>query len=155
MLTKQLECPDCGWLTTLGAADIATRLRLLGHLRRDADPDDAVLEELLASSAQNMTCPACKRVGLIARDSQAAQDDDWQAARLCEVCRKPIPPERLEVAPDAHRCVACQTLAENDALPVEPDFCPRCGALVELRVSHAGGRTRYRRFCTGDPPCRL
>ena len=34
-------------------------------------------------------------------------------------------------------------------------FCPRCGSLVEIRVSRGSGITRYRRFCTGDPPCRL
>lgn len=156
MLSKQLLCPDCQWRTTLGADDIAVRLRLLGHLRRDADPDEGVLEELLATSAQNMTCPTCKRVGLIAQDAEEEEDfDDWQAAKLCEVCRKPIPPERLEVAPHATRCVPCQSQAEAGTLPEEPDFCPKCGSLVELRVSRGSGITRYKLFCTGSPSCRL
>lgn len=156
MLSKQLHCPGCGYQTTLGADDIAVRLRLLGHLRRDADPDEGVLAELLASSAQNMTCPTCKSVGLGVSDTAAQDDaDDWQAAVLCEVCSQPIPEERLEFAPDAKRCVDCQQKAELGTLPEEPDFCPRCGSLVELRVSRGAGLTRYKRFCTGDPPCRL
>lgn len=157
MLSKQLYCPDCGYQTTLGADDIAVRLRLLGHLRRDKDPDEGVLAELLTTSAQNMTCPTCKSVGLGVRDQvdDADEFDDWQAAVLCEICREPIPEERLEVAPDAKRCVGCQAKAEAGTLPEEPDFCPRCGSLVELRVSRGGGITRYKRFCTGQPPCRL
>lgn len=156
MLSKQLHCPGCGYQTTLGADDIVVRLRLLGHLRRDADPDEGVLAELLASSAQNMTCPTCKSVGLGVSDTAEQDDaDDWQAAVLCEVCRQPIPEERLEFAPDAKRCVGCQEMAEQGTLPEEPDFCPRCGSLVELRVSRGSGLTRYKRFCTGDPPCRL
>ena len=126
-------------------------------LRRDNDPDEAILAELLPGAAERMTCLSCKRIGLLVSDEEDADEaDDWQAARLCEACRKPIPPERLEVFPDARRCVACQNNAEAGVEPdEEPDFCPRCGSLVELRVSSAGGLTRYRRFCTGSPPCRL
>ncbi len=156
MLAKQLKCPDCQWQTTLGATDIAVRLRLLGHLRRDSAPDEGVLEELFAQSAQNMTCPTCKRVGLVVSDPADDDEfDDWQAAVLCDVCRGAIPPERLEVAPNAKRCVKCQTQAEEGTLPEEPDYCPRCGSLVELRVSRGSGITRYKRFCTGVPACRL
>lgn len=39
--------------------------------------------------------------------------------------------------------------------PTEPEFCPKCGALLELRVSRGAGVTRYKQFCTGDPPYRL
>ncbi len=130
----------------------------MGVLRRENDPDDATLAELLPEAAKRMTCPGCKRIGLATFDAEEANDanDDWQAAVLCEKCRKPIATERLEVFPDSRRCVACQSKAESgEAEEDEPEFCPRCGALIELRVSRAGGLTRYKRFCTGVPACRL
>ena len=157
MLSRRLTCPDCGWRTVCGPAEIASRLRLVGLLRRDGDPEEEILAALLPEAAPRMTCPSCKRIGLIEGEAdEADDDDDWQAAVLCESCRKPIPPERLEVFPNTRRCVACQERAESgEPDPEEPEFCPRCGALVELRVSRGGGLTRYKRFCTGDPRCRL
>ena len=157
-LAKQLTCRECGWRTVCGSVDAAARLRLVGVLRRESDPDDATLAELLPEAAKRMTCPGCKRIGLAVADAEevANADDDWQAAVLCEKCRKPIPPERLEVFPDSKRCVACQSQAESgEPEEDEPEFCPRCGALVELRVSRGAGLTRYKRFCTGVPACRL
>lgn len=158
MLAKQLTCQECGWRTVCGPADAAARLRLVGVLRRESDPDDATLAELLPEAAKRMTCPGCKRIGFAVSEAEevAETEDDWQAAVLCERCRKPIPPERLEVFPDSKRCVACQSKAESgEPEEDEPEFCPRCGALVELRVSRGGGLTRYKRFCTGVPACRL
>lgn len=156
MLRKLLSCPNCRWQKSLSAADIAVRLRLIGQLRRDAEPEEAILEELLLDSAARMTCGGCRHVGLVVSDPPDDDEfDDWQSAVLCEVCRKPIPPERLEVAPEAKRCVACQQMSEAGTLPEEPDYCPKCGAILELRVSRGGGITRYKQFCTGLPPCRL
>ena len=130
------------------------RLRLVGQLRRDKNPDDAIVLALLSESAPRMTCPGCKAIGLAVSDVDELDDDgDWQAAVLCEICRQPIDPERLEVLPEARRCTDCQHKSETGTLPDDdPEFCPRCGALVELRVSR-GGITRYKRFCTGG--CRI
>ena len=161
MLARTLSCPDCGWRTVCGPADLAARMRIVGLLRRDKDPEEAVLAELSATAAPLMTCPTCKRKGLRITDGEAADGDDfsdgdWQAAVLCEVCRQPIDPERLEFVPDAKRCVDCQGKAEAGTLEEdEPEFCPKCGSLVELRVSRGSGLTRYKRFCTGVPACRL
>ncbi|MCI0334983.1 MAG: TraR/DksA C4-type zinc finger protein [Planctomycetes bacterium] len=141
-----------------GAVDAAARLRLIGLLRREPDPQENVLAELFVGSAARMTCPICKEKGLVATPADAADPDgdDWQAAVLCEMCREPIPLERLEAIPGAKRCAACQGKAEAGTLDdVEPEYCPQCGAIVEIRVSRGGGITRYKRFCTGEPPCRL
>lgn len=156
MLAKTLNCPDCGWRTLCGPGQIASRLRLVGLLRRDGDPEEEILAALLPEAAERMTCEGCKRIGLTVGDPEQEDDDDWQAAVLCERCRQPIPPERLEVFPNSKRCVACQAKSEA-GVPEEdePEFCPRCGSLVELRVSRGGGLTRYKRFCTGTPSCRL
>ncbi len=157
MLSRSLSCPECQWRTVSGPADIASRLRLVGMLRRDGDPDEAILAALLPEAAARMTCPGCKRIGLVVGDADEIEDEyDWQAAVLCDRCRQPIDPERLEVFPETRRCVPCQAKAEaGEAEPDEPEYCPKCGSLVELRVSRGSGLTRYRRFCTGNPSCRL
>ncbi|MGI9457426.1 MAG: TraR/DksA C4-type zinc finger protein [Aeoliella sp.] len=159
MLCKVLSCRDCGWRTVSGRDDLVTRLRLVGQLRRDKEPDDAIIDALIAGSVGRMTCPSCKGIGLHATDGdqQPSQEDgDWQAAALCEICRKTIDEERLEALPGTLRCATCQGQAEAGTLPDDdPEFCPKCGALVELRVSRGSGITRYKRFCTGVPACRL
>lgn len=157
MFSYELTCRNCGWRTVCGPADAAARLRLIGLFRRELDPDDAVLAELLVESAPRMTCPLCKEKRLVATSSDLSDDDmEWQTAVLCDVCRQPIDPERLEAIPGTKRCTACQGKAEAGALDTwEPDYCPHCGALTEVRVSRGAGITRYKRFCTGAPPCRL
>ncbi len=156
MFTANLTCPHCGWRTICGEAEVARRLRTLGLLKRAPNPPEELLSELLAAHVGELPCDQCQTVGLVAVDSVDDEDSgDWQQAVVCEVCRKPIPPERVEVFPDARRCVACQDVADRGEEPDEPEFCEKCGALVELRVSRGGGITRYKRFCTGHPPCRL
>ena len=124
-------------------------------MRREKDPDETIVAELFADAAPLMTCPACKSRGLHIDARDVDDDSDWQTAVLCEICRQPIPPERLEILPGTRRCVACQGKAERGQLADEPEFCPKCGSLVELRVSRGAGITRYKSFCTGNPPCRL
>ncbi|QDU90661.1 Prokaryotic dksA/traR C4-type zinc finger [Pirellulimonas nuda] len=153
MLSKTFHCDACGWRGVEGSAGVANRLRAVGQLKREKHPHDELLEQLLPAASQKLVCAECGAVGLrVAQGEESEEEDadDWQAAVLCEGCRKPIPPERLEALPDTRRCVACQAVSESDPESEwEPEFCPRCGALVELRVSSAGGLTRYRRYCTG------
>lgn len=153
----ELTCSNCGWRTVCGRDDAIGRLRVMGLLRREKDPDDAVVAELLFDTAPRMTCPLCKEKKLVARQASAEDEaDDWQAAVLCEVCREPVDPERLEAIPGTKRCAKCQGKTEAGTLDeFEPDYCPQCGALVEVRVSRGSGITRYQRVCTGEPPCRL
>jgi hypothetical protein len=156
MFSYELTCRSCRWRTVCGLDDAVARLRLIGILRRDKDPDESLIETLLVEAAPKMTCPICKEKLLSAQPTKIKEDDDWQTAVLCDICREPIAPERLEAIPNVKRCAACATKAEKGQLAeVEPDFCPHCGALTEVRVSRGGGITRYKRVCTGDPPCRL
>ncbi len=157
MFSRELFCPECGFRTLLGFADAVAKLRIIGRLRRDKEPDVATVATLLEADAPLMTCPTCKRRGLVCREASEEewQHDDWQAAVLCEVCRQAIDPERLEFLPETKRCSSCQGKAEAGTLDEgEPEFCPRCGGLVELRVSRGTGITRYRRFCTASG-CRI
>ena len=155
MLSATLRCPACGWRTTAGAAEIVRRLRGLGLFRRAPDPPDDLVEELLGANLGRLSCDACGAAGLVLGDPEEDDGGGWEQVIACEVCGEPIPPERLEVVPGTRRCTRCQGEADAGVDHAEPEFCPRCGALVELRVSHSGGVTRYKRFCTGDPPCRL
>ena len=153
MISKKLQCRSCSWQTTSGRDDLISRLRLVGLLRRDKEPEKEIILALLEDAAARMTCPSCKSIGLSVSEADEEDWDDWQAAVLCIHCRKPIPPERVEALPGVKTCVECQGMEETGTLPEEPDFCPRCGALVELRVSRSGGITRYKRFCTSG--CRI
>ena len=156
MISYELTCRRCGWRTVCGRDDAVARLRLIGLLRREPDPDDDLVAELFVEAAPRMTCPVCKEKSLRTTLEEEGGDDDWQAAMLCEVCRQPIPPERLEAVPGTKRCARCQELAESgDLAATEPEYCPSCGALMETRVSRGSGITRYKRVCTGNPPCRL
>lgn len=156
VFSYELTCRRCGWRTICGRDDAVGRLRLIGLLRREPDPDDELIAALLVEAAPRMTCPICKEKSLSSSPTDGMDDSDWQAAVLCEVCRAPISPERREAIPNAKRCARCQGIAETGQLnESEPDYCPNCGAIMEIRVSRGGGITRYKRFCTGDPPCRL
>ncbi len=156
MFLFELECRNCQWSALCRFDDAVARLRTMGQLRRETSPDEALVSELFVETAPRMTCPRCKEKRLVARPSEDDAGDDWQAAVLCAVCRQPIPPERIEAIPGVERCAACQGKSEAGALaPDELEYCPKCGALVEIRVSRGSGITRYKRVCTGDPPCRL
>jgi hypothetical protein len=156
MLSAELTCPACSWRTICGEAEIVRRLRQLGLFRRATEPPEEIVREMLRTHGHRLPCDHCGATGLAIRlgadDSDAAE---WEQVILCEICRQPIPPQRLEIVPTATRCTACQDAADRGASQVEPEYCPRCGAILELRVSRAGGLTRYKQWCTGNPPCRL
>ncbi len=147
----ELTCRQCEWAEDLDADDIAVRLRSIGRLRRDQQPEFDILFELLKSAAGDLPCPECESSGLTVVE---ATDDDWSAAVTCAACGKPIPAERLAALPGTKYCVACQRADESGADHAEPEFCPRCGALMELRPTTGAGITRYAMRCTGNPPCR-
>lgn len=156
MLSIELECRDCHWWTLCGETEIVRRLRALGAFRRSAEPPEEMVREVLLSQGSRLACDRCRKDGLSIR-LDAGQDDrgQWEQVVVCEICREPIPPERLEFAPGATRCVGCQDAADRGKSFVEPEYCPKCGSLVELRVSRGEGVARYKLWCTGHPPCRL
>jgi hypothetical protein len=158
MFSYELTCRHCGWRTVCGRDDAVARLRIIGQLRREREPEEELVKTLFVEGAARMTCPLCKEKTLFARPSHDVEDKsgDWQTAVLCETCREPIAPERLEAIPGTKRCAVCAGKAESGQLSdIEPDYCPHCGALIEVRVSRGSGITRYKRVCTGEPSCRL
>lgn len=166
MLNAILCCRKCGWRTVCGEDELARRLRTLGLLRRSPHPPSELVNELLRVNVHRLACDTCHNVGLAIVEADDGDpldipsfydtgDADWQQARLCQFCRRPIDPDRLEIFPDAKRCAKCQNVADQGAEADVPEFCPKCGALLEMRVSRGGGITRYKQFCTGQPACRL
>jgi hypothetical protein len=159
VIAIELICGHCSWRTVCGRDEAIARLRSIGMLRRDPDPDDELVRALIGDSVSRMRCPNCdeKRLTAHTLDSDELPEDvEWQTAVLCEVCRQPISPERLEAIPTTKRCVACQGKAEvRSSADETTEYCPHCGAPVQIRVSRGAGITRYKRFCTGNPPCRL
>src|SRR4051812_9458944 len=124
MFSYQLTCRNCGWRTICGRDDAARRLRIVGQLRRAREPEDGLVETLFVEAAPQMTCPLCKEKTLFARPSQVleAEDGDWQTAVLCEICREPIAPERLDAIPVTKRCAACAAKVESGQFDeIEPD----------------------------------
>ena len=74
MFSYELTCRNCGWRTVCGPADAAARLRLIGLLRREPDPDEEMLAALFVEAAPRMTCPICKEKAACRR-AVGAMDD--------------------------------------------------------------------------------
>jgi len=82
---------------------------------------------------------------------------DWEDARTCEQCGRPIPRERLDAEPQATRCVACQTEAERRP-PVRVldrvlGQCPRCGGRLKWKVRRRVEPADYFIGCDNWPRC--
>lgn len=155
MLSVQLECDQCGWRTICGETEVVRRLRKLGLFRRATDPPEELVREVLRDQGSRLSCDNCAASGMNLVLDGADHGDQWEQVVVCEICREPIPSERLEFKPDARRCVKCQDASDRGQSFIEPEYCPKCGAILELRVSRSGGVTRYKQWCTGNPPCRL
>ena len=128
------------------------RLRSLGMLRREKEPDGELIAELFRSTAARLRCEACGQAGL--RVSPAEDDPDeeaWGGGRRCETCGQPIPAERVRLLPTVTRCVTCQQLSERGVAQQPVDYCPRCGAVRHLRLRSGDGLAGYRPYC---PDCR-
>jgi len=128
------------------------RLRTLGMLRREKEPDWGLVAELFRSAVGRLLCEACGHAGL--RISSAEDDWDdaaWGAGRRCEACGQTIPAERVRMLPNVTLCVSCQRLSERPVAAQPVDYCPRCGAVRHLRLRAGDGLAGYRPYC---PECR-
>jgi hypothetical protein len=144
----ELNCAACGAKQRCGPTQLMQQLSQIGMMKRSADPDLALLHELIRSADDRLICHACQSVGLTV--TQVSDDDQWDDVRHCDGCRQPIPRERLEVFADATRCAACQTSSE-DGSDQEREFCEQCGSVMTLRLRRSAGPTAYEINC---PNCR-
>ena len=136
---RRAHCSECDWYAVWGPSEVANELLQLGHLRRDAQPEPEIVQQLLLSVLPAIICPDCHATG-ISLTSLDDIDEAWGDARKCEICQAIIPPERVEIFPQVTRCVKCQD--KPAPASSEDDYCPRCGSLVRIRAVQAGV-TRY------------
>ena len=150
----ELRCRRCRWSEVCGPGEVARWLRQARKLRSASKPEPVILHELLRAAAGQLVCPECGTSGLAV--GPAPEDlTAWPGDVVCKACGKSIPPERLKAVPGATLCAACQRAEETGRANCEIEYCPKCGAPMELRPKRSGGLTRYVMTCTADPPCRL
>lgn len=137
-----------------GPEDVARCLRKARKLRAGREPEAEIMYEVFRATAGQLACPECGKVGLLV--VPATDDDfDWPGQKACESCGKLISRQRLEAVPGATLCVRCQRDEELGRAKRDVEYCPRCGAPMQLRPTRSSGVTRYVLKCTADPPCRL
>ncbi len=149
----EVSCRSCGYRRVLGPVQMLEQLRHDGLLKRAKEPARDVIQELFVSRLDRLPCPTCGVSGLQWGPAEEWNDADWDdavpvAGRACEVCRRPISPERLEVFPDTRRCRDCQQSADRGEDSAEPEYCPRCGAIMQLRLQRGAGIARYEMYCS-------
>ena len=143
---REFCCPACNHSVFQDFAQTVASLRTAGMLRRVEKPDEALVVELLATSAERLRCRECRETGL--QVFEACDEFDWPEAKKCEHCKAEIPAERLEIFPDTKLCVKCQTAGDSGVSSDEPEFCPRCGGLMHMRQTGGSGLARYVMKCS-------
>lgn len=144
----ELQCQACGYRETVDVPAMLEHLHRLGMFKRQRDPEPYLVAQLFADQLPLLPCPACGHVGRNQAAAEQLDDETWGGGRTCEVCRQPIPAERLEVFPDTRRCTKCQQLADRGEDAAEPEYCPRCGAVMQLRLRGGETLTRYVMHCS-------
>lgn len=131
----QLRCLICSHAEVVNPDGMLRRLQSVGKLRREKEPDSALLAELLRAAAGQLVCAGCGHVGL---NVEQPVEEDWGPLRTCESCGQPIAAERLEVFPATTRCTACQVADDVGESSDEREFCPKCGAVMVLKRAASG-----------------
>ena len=144
-----LRCSKCGHEEFCRPSQLLQRMQQAGLLRRLANPDPALVQELLPSAFAKFRCEKCDAIGLVGEET-VDDEEAWEESRACDKCREPIPRERLDLFPDATRCARCEENAVSDP-GEELEYCPRCGSPMQLKLSTRPGVTRYAMAC---PDCR-
>ena len=145
------RCPHCAANERLSVRELASRLRVLGMLRREDERDAEFLLQLARAAAPKLICSACGCGGV--KIDPADNRDEWtRPAKPCAACGATIPPERLELFPESDLCAACQQRVDRGQSPDQhDDFCPRCGSRMVVRERRGGGIAGYELIC---PDCR-
>lgn len=142
---REYHCPACHHSAIKGFAQTVEALQSAGMLRRVEHPEDALVLELLANSAERLICSECGQAGL--QISDVHEEFDCPESKKCERCGADIPAERLEVFPDTTVCVQCQSAGEAGAVHNDAEYCPRCGGPMQLRQAGGSGLARYEMKC--------
>jgi hypothetical protein len=146
-----LTCSACAKREVVGPLQMLERLRDAGVLKREKQPDWELVRELFQSRVAVHRCGTCGSGAVALKPHVEGDDEDWGDTRCCDRCRAKIPTDRLEIFPDTRLCVACQRIHDRGPAEVEPEYCPRCGAVMQLRLSQSARIARYVMRC---PACR-
>jgi DNA-directed RNA polymerase subunit M/transcription elongation factor TFIIS len=149
-ISLYLQCSSCDRVEYCDVDNLLRKLRSVQMLRRNVEPDEELIRELIAQAADRLPCPKCDSHGVSISDNDPFDDDAWGDPKKCERCSAKIPPERLEVFPDTKLCMKCQSGEERGESSDEPDFCPRCGDVLQMKRRTGGGLAGYRMVC---PSC--
>lgn len=141
----ELTCPACSESERCGYSQMLQRLQAVGVMRRSKDPEPTLVTELFESTANRFACSVCGHVGLGVGETQEEDWSGWGEAVACSGCRQPIPHERLELFPKTKLCAPCQQKDDAGAND-EPEFCPRCGDVMSVRVK--SGTSQYVMSCS-------
>jgi predicted RNA-binding Zn-ribbon protein involved in translation (DUF1610 family) len=147
----ELTCSACGQREVVGPLQMLERLRGAGMLKRDKEPDWELVRELFRSRAAAHACGNCGSAAVVLKPQGEDDGEDWGESRCCERCRAQIPAERLEIFPDTKLCAACQQTQDRVPDEADPEYCPRCGTIMQLRLSQSSGIAHYVMLC---PSCR-
>jgi hypothetical protein len=148
----RVTCPACSASSLWGPQQVLDRLRTVGLLRRQKEPDWDLIYEVFPSAVDRMVCSQCGQRGLSVAEAEDEWDDEpSNPGRCCSGCGQPIPPERLAAFPDTQRCITCQQTAERGEDASEPEYCPRCGTPMQLQRRRGSGLAGYQMVC---PECR-
>ncbi len=148
----ELHCNACGHREMISLARMVAHLRGLGMFKRQKELDPQLVRALYADQIPLLRCRECGHVGCDPHEPEELDDEQWGGQRACEVCGQVIAAERLEVFPDIRRCTQCQGAADRGEDAAEPEYCPRCGAIMEMRLRGGAGITGYTMRC---PDCRF
>ncbi|MHB0959657.1 MAG: TraR/DksA family transcriptional regulator [Pirellulaceae bacterium] len=145
----ELTCSACGKHEIVGPLQMLERLRAAGMLKREKEPDWELVCELFRTQPALHSCVNCGSDAVLLAP-YVERAEDWEETRRCERCQTKIPLDRLEVFPDTRLCVACQQRHDRDEPEGEPEYCPRCGTIMQLRLSRSSGIAHYLMYC---PAC--
>ena len=124
------------------------RLRHVGMLLREAEPDEPIVDALAGEVVSQFSCCKCEQTGLEFCEDPFG-DDAWPEAKACVACGEIIPSERIELFPAVERCATCQSAAESgNPVGNDREFCPRCGDVMKMRMRH-GRVAKYEMHCAG------
>jgi len=150
---RKIECTQCGWETLLDLNGIYDWLVKFGIIKPNHAIDDELVYELFHSLTDRYECPDC--AGTKLKISVVVDDFSDVEERRCRGCRAVIPRERLAYVPDAQYCVNCQEKLENgEQLPLNVEYCPTCGRMMDLVEVHEGRHVDFKWVCPSNPPCR-
>lgn len=140
-----VRCHQCLAERRFEEESMLARLHSRGMLRRERNPETALVRELFTTLAEDLPCPECGASGATVHD---LWDDEWSDEAPCEGCKTPISAERLEIFPDTKLCPSCQSkLDAGEDIHQEVDYCPSCGGILQLSKRHGTGLAGYRMVC--------